>query len=282
MEMDRFLFEKFVLPIESDEIVDGLTRFFLTTANNKIQRDKIAYYNCDLQEGCGIQIVVETNRVENNLNLGNIYFHHSGDVGWKFKIIDSMSDFPNTYMASRENENGFFIIRLVNEDVLGKKLERGDVVEAQIVAFLLSGTIYENEEEYEESVPKSADGHKHMPADGAIIPTDFIVNNNANLTEEERKERNHSLDNILDFRGTVKLSYGYELNLFEQRFPDYYMVKVDTQYGELPVYFTREDIEGRKGFGEGNVIAGKIAISGDVCIYDYDKYKKPNDLMQSK
>ena len=54
------------------------------------------------------------------------------------------------------------------------------------------------------------------------------------------------------------------------------MANVMTDFGPLKIFIARplfpKDI---KGFGVGNVIAGKVMLSGDVCIYDYDKYIFP-------
>lgn len=49
----------------------------------------------------------------------------------------------------------------------------------------------------------------------------------------------------------------------------------DTEYGNLHIVIPSPMLPERlKGFGEGNIITGKLLISGDVCIYDYEKYAK--------
>ena len=51
------------------------------------------------------------------------------------------------------------------------------------------------------------------------------------------------------------------------------MANVMTDFGQMKIFITRTLFpENLEGFGAGNVIAGKVMISGDVCIYDYEKY----------
>ena len=56
---------------------------------------------------------------------------------------------------------------------------------------------------------------------------------------------------------------------------NYYMAEVDTEYGNLHIVIPFPMLpEELKGFGAGNIIAGKLLISGDVCIDEYEKYAK--------
>ena len=61
--------------------------------------------------------------------------------------------------------------------------------------------------------------------------------------------------------------------MFNMDLNNYYMANVMTDFGQLKIFIARplfpNDIE---GFAAGNVIVGKVMLSGDVCIYDYDKY----------
>ena len=135
--------------------------------------------------------------------------------------------------------------------------------------------IFENEEEYSEKALVSKDGQKYLMGDGAIIPTNLLINNNANLTEEEGKEREHYFDNLVDFKGTIKLCFKYPLQMYGMDVNNYYIAQVGTEYGDLHIVIPQPMMPaGINGFGVGNVISGKILLSGDVCINDYEKYAK--------
>ena len=54
---------------------------------------------------------------------------------------------------------------------------------------------------------------------------------------------------------------------------NYYLASVLTDFGQIKVIIPRALFpENVNGFGIGNVIVGKVVISGDVCIYNYEKY----------
>lgn len=276
--MDRFLFEEFVVPLD-DKNLNGFYSMVLANAQTKIEYGEKEYYNYYPQKSKRIQIVLETTRKNNNLNFDNMFFHHTSSSVWKLKIINPLTVFPNTYMASREDGTGMIVIRLVNEAVLGKKIETGDIIEAQVSAFAINGEILETEKDYEKSVQKSQNGEKYLINDGTLIPLNLIVDNNANLLEEIKAQKEHFKDNLLTYKGTIKYANDYDINMFDMELPKYYNVVINTEYGELPIFFTKEFLNPyMKGFGEGNIIKGELFLSGDVCIKDYDKYVKENDL----
>lgn len=276
--MDRFLFEKFIVPLD-DEILDGFYNMILSKAQRKVEYKEKGYYNYYPQEPGNIQIILETSRKGNNLNLENMFFHHTSGSVWRLKIINPLKNFPNTYMASREDGTGGIVIRLVNEAVLGEELKSGDIIEAQVSAFAINGGIFETEQDYKESVPISKNGEKFLIDDGTIIPLNLIINNNANLSEGEKAQKEHFKDNLLTYKGTIKYADAFDVNMFDMDLHRYYNVVINTEYGELPIYFTKELLNpNMQGFGEGNIIEGELFLSGDVCINGYDKYIKENDL----
>lgn len=276
--MDRYLFNEFVFPLDED-ILDNFYKFILTSAQDKVEIGDKGYYNYYPQEDRGIQLIMETTKDGHKVGLDNMFFHHTSASVWKLKIIHALSKFPNTYMVSSEDGDGAIIIRLVNEAVLGKELVPGDIIEAQVSGFAINGGIYENENDYDDIIPYSEDGKKHMLADGALMPINMILNNSAMLTDDERENKDHFKDNILSFKGTIKLAKAYDLNMFDTDFPNYYYAIIDTNFGDLQIFFTRELLnKDMKGFGRGNIIHGELFLSGDVCINDYDKYIRKNDL----
>ena len=252
----------------------------MTSAQNKIEIDNKRYYNYYPQEERLIQLIIETTREEKILTIQNMLFHHTSANIWKLKIIQPLKEYPNTYLASKEDGTGACIIRLVNEAILGKELKAEDTIEAQISAFAINGEIYETEEAFEESVPLSKEGKKQILADGALMPLNLIVNNNPNLSEKEIEEKDHLNDNLLTFKGTIETVYAYDITMFGMDFPKYYIVIIETEYGKLPVLFTKKFLNPEmKRLGKGNIISGELFLSGDVCIYDYDKFKKDNDIL---
>ena len=178
-------------------------------------------------------------------------------------------------MVSREDGTGGIVIRFVNEQVLDK-IEAGDIVEVQVVGMAIAIDIFENEEEYQKSVPEGKDGKKTFLADGTIIPANLLINNAANLSEEERNNKDHSFDNLVDFKGTIKTVWKYPLRMYDMDLNNYYIAAINTEFGEtlkiiIPTPMFPKNL---KGFGAGNIITGKMFISGDLCIDEYDKYSK--------
>ncbi len=273
--MDRYLFENFVFELE-DETMEKSLVLFANQAENMIEREgknKVTF-NYYPQDEHRLQFVVEAVREKEKCAVNDMKVHHTSPDVWKLKIIDPLSMYKDCYMASREDGSGCVIIRLVNEQVLGE-IKAGDIIEVQVVGMAMAIDIFENEEAYEEKVPAGKDGKKLFLGDGSIIPANMIINNSAKLTEEERKEKDHSFDNLVDFKGTIKQVWKYPLRIFDMDVNNYYMAEIDTEYGNLHVVipspmFPKE----LKGFGAGDIITGKMLISGDACIDDYDKYIK--------
>lgn len=271
--MDRFLFESLFLDMEDETMSNSLV-VFAHQAKNMVEKEgnpKVTF-NYYPQED-RLQLVVEAERKNGEVVVNNLKVHHTSPDVWKLKIIDSLSMHKDCYMASRENGSGCIIIRLVNEQVLGE-IKSGDIIEAQVVGMAMAIDIFEDEEDYKEKMLKEKDGQKYLMEDGAVIPANMIINNNNNATEGG-KEINHLLDNLVDFKGTIKQVWKYPLRIFDMNVNNYYMAEVDTEYGNLHIVIPSPMLPERlKGFGEGNIITGKLLISGDVCIYDYEKYAK--------
>lgn len=271
--MDRFLFESLFLDMEDETMSNSLV-VFAHQAKNMVEKEgnpKVTF-NYYPQED-RLQLVVEAERKNGEVVVNNLKVHHTSPDVWKLKIIDSLSMHKDCYMASRENGSGCIIIRLVNEQVLGE-IKSGDIIEAQVVGMAMAIDIFEDEEDYKEKMLKEKDGQKYLMEDGAVIPANMIINNNNNATEGG-KGIDHSLDNLVDFKGTIKQVWKYPLRIFDMNVNNYYMAEVDTEYGNLHIVIPSPMLPERlKGFGEGNIITGKLLISGDVCIYDYEKYAK--------
>ncbi|MDO4608703.1 MAG: hypothetical protein Q4B40_05895 [Clostridia bacterium] len=269
--MDRYLFEKFVFPFD-DELYENACMLLAQQAENIIRKpnsEKVTF-NYYPQVPSRLQFVVEGIWTDNSIGISGVKVHHTSEDVWKLKIVTSIKDCDRSYLATRPDGGGLVAVRLVNEHVLDK-IEENNIVEAQMVAFAIDINIYQDENAYHE-----AQGEKILMADGLVIATNFLVNNSANLTEEERNAKEHCLDNLVDICGTITNCFKYPLKMFDMDFNSYYIANIMTDFGQLKVVIPRslfpKDIN---GFFAGNVIVGKVVLSGDVCIYDYDKYLSP-------
>lgn len=271
--MERFLFNQFVFNMEDDTFSD--TCVALAKMSENIVRgpdsSKVTF-NYYPQTPKRLQFVIDGEIEEKSVCPYDIKVHHVSEDVWKMKIVNELEGHENTYLATREDGDGLIAIRLVNGQVL-ESVASGDVIEAQVVAFGMGISIFENEDTYANSIEEAKDGSKYLIGDGTIIPSNFLVNNSAKLTKEEREQRDHSFDNLVDIRGTITNCFKYPLRMFDMDLNSYYIANVATKFGQLKIIIPRplfpKDIT---GFGVGNVIAGKVLISGDVCIYDYEKY----------
>ena len=271
--MDRYLFDKFVFEMD-DELYGDSCVAFAKMAKNIVRKpnDKKVTFNYYPHVQERLQLVIEGVIDDNSAQIGEIKMHHTSEDLWKLKIVTAIDECDGSYLATRPEGNGLVAVRLVNEQVLDV-IESDSIIEAQVVAFAVNVNIYQDEKAYVNSVAPSADGQKLLMKDGLIVATNYLVNNNANLTAEERSNKEHCFDNLVDICGTITMCNKIPLNMLGMDLNNYYWANIMTDFGQLKIIIARplfpENIE---GFGAGNVIVGKVMISGDVCIYDYDKY----------
>ena len=273
--MDRYLFECFVFEME-DEMMEQSLIVFANQARTIVERKEISKvtFNYYPQEEKRLQLVIEAEKKGDKVAVNYMKVHHSSPDVWRLKIVNPLSMHKDCFMASREDGSGCVIIRLVNEQVLDE-IKAGDIIEVQVVGFAIAIDIFETEDVYEKKVPIEEDSEKIFMCDGAIIPANMIINNSAKLTEERRREIDHSFDNLVDFKGTIKQVWKYPLRIYDMDVNNYYMAEVDTEYGNLHIVIPLPMFpKGVEEFGVGNIIVGKLLISGDVCVYDYENYAK--------
>ena len=271
--MDRYLFNKFVFEMD-DELYDNSCVAIAQMSENivKTPHSNKVTFNYYPQEQHELQLVAQGYLDDGKVQIEDVKIHHAAQDVWKLKIVTAIAECDNSYLATCPDGNGLAAIRLVNEQVL-ETLESDSIIEAQVVAFAIDVNIYENEEAYADSVTPSADGQKLLMKDGLVVATDYLVNNNANLTAEERNNKEHCFDNLVDICGTITMCNKFSLNMFDMNLNNYYMANVMTDFGPLKIFIAQPLFpKNIKGFQNGNVIVGKVMLSGDVCIYDYDKY----------
>ena len=267
--MDRYLFEKFVFELD-DETYENACIILARQARNivKCPNTNKVTFNYYPQGTDRLQLVAEGILDDGKVQIDGVRMHHAAPDVWKMKIVTSVSECDNSYLATRADGNGLVAVRLVNEQVLGN-IEADSIIEAQTVAFALTANIYEDYEAYKNSTPPAS----VLMADGLVVATDFLVNNSAHLTEEERNAKEHCFDNLVDVCGTITMCYKYPLEMFDTKLNSYYIANIMTDFGQLEVIIAQPLFpKNMTGFGAGNVFVGKVLLSGDVCIYDYEKY----------
>lgn len=271
--MDRYLFNQFVFKMD-DELYDDSCIAIAKMSENIVRSphsDRVTF-NYYPQEDLKLQIVVQGSLENGTVQIEGVRIHHSSEDVWKLKIITAIDKSDGSYLVTRPEGDGLAAIRLVNEQVLDT-IENDTIVEAQVVAFAVNVNIYKDKKVYSDSVTPSEDSQKLLMKDGLIIAANYLVNNNADLTDEERNNKEHCFDNLVDICGTITACNKFSLNMFGMNLNNYYMANVMTDFGQLQIFIAQpslpKDIE---GFGEGNVIVGKVMLSGDVCIYNYEKY----------
>ena len=272
--MDRYLFEKFVFELD-DETYENACIILAQQARNivKCPNTKKVTFNYYPQDPDRLQLVAEGILDDGKIQMDSIKMHHASPDVWRIKVVTSVSECDNSYLFTREDENGLVAVRLVNEQVLGD-IEANRIIEAQVVAFALGANIYQDYDDYKNSTPPES----VLMADGLVVATDFLVNNSAHLTEEERNAKEHCFDNLVDVCGTIISCDKYQLEMFGTKVNSYYMANVMTDFGPLKIFIARPLFpEKATGFGAGNVFVGKVLLSGDVCIYDYEKYASKFD-----
>lgn len=271
--MDRLLVTDFIAELDDDNI-DGFFNMVLGNAQKRVEVDNKNYYNYYPYEN-NIQLIVDTTKVkDNNIELNDLYFHHTTPDVWNLKIVTKLKEPNNTYFATNTDGSGGVIIRLVNSAVLGE-IKEGKKIKAQVAAFAINGRIYKDEKEYE----KEHKGQKFQIGTNTILPTHFLVNNNANLSKEEKEKKDHSLDCLLSIKAKVLTANKLELNMFDAQLRPYFCFEVQTDYGKLRIFFTVDMLRrNMKNIGEGNIFEGEIFISGDPCIFKYEKFIKDNNL----
>lgn len=267
--MDRYLFEKFVFELD-DETYENICIALAQQARNivKSPNTKKVTFNYYPQEPDRLQLVAEGVLDDGKVQIDGVKMHHAAPDVWKMNVVTSISECENSYLATRTDGNGLVAVRLVNEQVQ-ENIEAGSTIEAQVVAFALDANIYQDYDTYKNSSPASS----VLMADGLAVATDFLVNNSAHLTKEERDAKEHCFDNLVDVCGTITMCYKYPLEMFGIKLNSYYIANIMTDFGQLKVIIAQPLFpKDMNGFGAGNVFVGKVLLSGDVCIYDYEKY----------
>ena len=271
--MDRYLFEKFVFQMD-DETYANACVVISHCARNIIKHPNspTVTFNYYPQTSDRLQFVAEGEMNHQTIQIDGVKIHHTSPDVWKLKILSPIRGCDSSYLATCPDGNGLVAVRLVNKQVLGD-IETDCIIEPQMAAFAVDANIYADYETYQSSTSPSEVKERCLMADGFILATNFLINNAAHLTEEERNAKDHCFDNLVDVCGTITTCFKYSLNMFGTQLNSYYIANIMTDFGQLKVIIAQPLFpKNLDGFGAGNVFVGKVMLSGDVCIYDYEKY----------
>lgn len=272
--MDRYIFEQFITQI-SEEQANDFFKYLIVNAQKKIDTKKKRYLLYYPQESEEIELIVETKKdKKGKLTIQDFTFHHKSNQEWEFKVVKSMNKFRNTYIVNRKDDTGTTCIRLVKEDILPKELTPGSLLKAQVCGIVMLANIFDSEEDYKKSIPADEQGNKIVMHDGSLIAYNLFINNSAKLSEEERKNRNHTRDNLLTFKSKLKNVEEKEVSMFDLELPNYYKATIDTTYGELDIIVPSSLV--RKQPKDNNIIVGELLLTGNVCIDKFTKLIKDN------
>lgn len=186
-------------------------------------------------------------------------------------------------VSRNSDDGGMAVVNLVNADVIPSFLD-GDNIKMQVVGFPVFINFYDNEDDMYDDVPAPEIGRKMLPAEGAVLPMQFLNNHNPNREDGEE----HEGDDVNLVRGKITKMYGGRFLVGDQKPMETFMrIFVDTHFGELELEVSfdalreLEDNEQKKVRVGSEILAG-VVISGDVGIYEYDEGKvrdERHDLM---
>lgn len=241
---------------------------------------KMGYYGCpyiNLELGAA-QLIARTGKMEEKDRLEFVGFdtHAVGHTVWEFALSEINVDAPGSdkctkrVVAHKPSDNtGMAVINLVNADVLPSFL-KNDVIKAQMIAFSELIHYYKDEEEYAESVEETLSGKKFLLGEGNVFPNGLLANHSLDNPE---KDKEHYSDNFVSIRGCVKAISIGKLELGEQSLEAFISVTIDTEFGELEIVHTLDQVEEseRSNIKVGSVVFGLFVLSGDVAIYEYSE-----------
>jgi hypothetical protein len=216
------------------------------------------------------------NDADEQIEIVGLDTHSRGSCVWDVRlsginITPKDADAAQRYCVLKRAEDGSGMVaaQIVNADVLPSFLE-DDLIKLQMVGFGVDFHYFADEDEYAASCAELRDGKKLMLSDGTIMPMGFMLNHNP---DHDESEKNDDLDTCVLLRGTVKKLYWGLLDFEGNEEKGYIRCYIDTQYGELELIHTLEQVEEseRNNFKIGSIISGIFVLSGDAGIYEYGK-----------
>ena len=270
---------------ESEESIRGIMGY--TAQNGKAI---FGYYGMPyLQMGYGdpemIARVVDDPETGDHILTG-MDTHAAGPCIWKARISSANIDRKDADLLQKriivnkaDGSGGMAVVNLINADVLPSFLE-GELIEMQMIGLPVFVQYFQNENEYAEENRDAKTGKCFLLSDGMIFPSGLLQNHDPH---GDHFEENEDDDDLVLVRGTVKKLYHGVFKLGEVQQNSYIRCIIDTEFGELELAHTFEQVEEacRGNIRVGAIVSCVCVLSGDVAIYDYENGKvldEKNDL----
>ncbi|MDD4797727.1 MAG: hypothetical protein PHO66_08170 [Eubacteriales bacterium] len=163
--------------------------------------------------------------------------HSSGNSIWNCRLSvanpqpkDADPLERRVILTKIDDGSGMAVANIVNADVLPSFMEDDEVV-LQMIGFPLSIDYFADEDKYADSIPSDRSGKKMLLADGSVFSSGFLHNHEPDRREEET---DHSTDDYILVRGTVKNLYWGELQ-FGENINQHAFLRciIETTYGSL-------------------------------------------------
>lgn len=225
------------------------------------------------------QFVLRTsfNEAEERFEINGFDVHSRGICDWKVRIFDDLSvdNIEDTLqkkciVSNSRNGSGMAIMNFINADVLPCYSAGEDIV-IQPIGFPIELHYYKNSEEFEDSMPSNEKtGEKWLPGEGSILPIKFLFNHQVRANDNDEKP-NRDDDEVMLIRGRVKGVFVSYVEIEGESFPAYINTVIETQFGDLEIVHTREQVEEneRDNICIGSEVVGSFVLCGDVALNEY-------------
>jgi len=200
--------------------------------------------------------------------------HICGREKWKVRIesdittADTEPLIKRLLITNHKTGSGLAVVNVLNSHML-PSLMKNDVYDFQVCAFPVEIDYFQNQESYNESIPKTITGQTYGLAKGTVFPSGFFNNHDV---RNKDKEVDYSSDELVLIMGEVKKVYWGSFEFEEERFHPYVLCVIDTQFGLLKIAHTVEQInEDQQEFMKpGCVVSGIFVLSADAAIGEYE------------
>ena len=176
-------------------------------------------------------------KVDGKYQFNDLDTHCAGICLWDVRIVSVMNDPENDDPLSKVlvvkgmDGSGLAVVHVVNADVLPSFAE-DEAIRLQMIAFPEEISYYSDEEAYVATVEPDKFGKKLTVGENTLFP-------NGIFAETDKVP----VKSITQIHGTVKKLLKGEVKLGEETFYPFIDCIVDTQFGEIEILHTIEDVD---------------------------------------
>lgn len=206
-------------------------------------------------------------KVDGKYQFNDLDTHCAGICLWDVRIVSVMNDPENDDPLSKVlvvkgmDGSGLAVVHVVNADVLPSFAE-DEAIRLQMIAFPEEISYYSDEEAYVATVEPDKFGKKLTVGENTLFP-------NGIFAETDKVP----VKSITQIHGTVKKLLKGEVKLGEETFYPFIDCIVDTQFGEIEILHTIEDVDEaqRKHLKVGATVNCMCYLSGDAAMEEYSQ-----------